>query len=198
MTHQPISDAALDQIFRAARTQNAWLDQPVSETLLRAIYELVALGPTSANSNPTRIVFVTSAAGKQRLAPHLSETNRAKSMKAPAIAIIGYDLKFYDRIPHLFPHAPQAREWFAKSEKLAEATAFRNSSLDGAYFIIAARALGLDTGPMSGFNNAGIDQEFFADTDVKSNFICAVGHGDPAAVFERLPRLSFEEACQIV
>ncbi len=198
MPHAPISDAALDQIFRQARTQNAWLDTPVSETLLRAIYELVALGPTTANSNPTRIVFVTTEEGRKRLAPHLSEGNRAKTMKAPATAIIGYDLKFYDKLPQLFPHNPGAREWFSGSEELAEKTAFRNSSLEGAYFIIAARALGLDTGPMSGFNNAGVDQEFFAGTSIKSNFICAIGHGDPAAVFPRSPRLSFEEACRIV
>lgn len=196
--HAPISDSALDQIFRTARTQNAWLDTPVSDTLLRAVYELVALGPTTANSNPTRIVFVKTEEGKQRLAPLLSEGNRAKTMKAPVTAIIGYDTKFFEKLPQLFPHNPGSREWFAHNEQLAEATAFRNSSLDGAYFIIACRALGLDTGPMSGFNNAGVDAEFFAGTTIKSNFICAIGHGDPKAVFPRSPRLSFEEACQIV
>lgn len=198
MTHAPISDAALDQIFRTARTQNAWLDTPVSDTILRAIYELVALGPTTANINPSRIVFVKTDEGKARLAPLLSEGNRAKTLKAPVTAILGYDTKFYDKIPQLFPHNPGARDWFAHSAEVAEKTAFRNSSLEGAYFIIAARALGLDTGPMSGFDNAGVDAAFFAGTDIKSNFICAIGHGDPAAVLERLPRLSFEEACQIV
>lgn len=198
MTHTPLPDAALDQIFRTARTQNAWLDTPVSDTLLRAVYELVALGPTTANSNPTRIVFVKTDEGKARLAPLLSETNRAKTMKAPVTAIIGYDVKFYDRIPELFPHNPGAREWFAHNEQLAEMTAFRNSSLDGAYFIIACRALGLDTGPMSGFNSVAVDKEFFGGTTIKSNFICAIGHGDPSAVFPRLPRLTFEDACQIV
>ena len=198
MIHQPLPDASLDQIFRAARTQNAWLDTPVSETMLRAVYDLMRWGPTSANISPARIVFVTTPEGKARLSPFLSGNNRAKTMKAPAVAIIGHDLKFYDKIPQLFPHAPEAREWFAHDEKVAETTAFRNSSLQGAYFIIAARALGLDCGPMSGFDNAGVDAAFFAGTDTKSNFLCSVGFGDPAAVMGRLPRLSFEEACQIL
>ena len=195
---QPLPDASLDQIFRAARTQNAWLDTPVSETLLRAIYDLMRFGPTSANCSPARLIFVTTPEGKARLAPLLSEGNRAKTLKAPAVAIIGHDLKFYDKIPQLFPHNPGARQWFSGSAELAKTTAFRNGTLQGAYFMVAARALGLDCGPMSGFDNAGVDKEFFAGSDVKSNFICAIGHGDPSAIFERSPRLSFEEACQIV
>lgn len=195
--HSPLPDASLDQIFRDARTQNAWTDAPVSETLLRAVYDLMRLGPTSANCSPARIVFVTSDAGKQRLAPHLSAGNRDKTLKAPAVAIIGHDMKFYDRIPELFPHNPGAREWFANDPKVAETTAFRNGTLQGAYFMIAARALGLDCGPMSGFSNDGVDAAFFAGTDIKSNFLCAVGHGDPSALFPRSPRLSFEDACQI-
>jgi 3-hydroxypropanoate dehydrogenase len=197
-THQPLPDASLDQIFRTARTQNAWTDTPVSETLLRAVYDLMRFGPTSANCSPARIVFVTTPEGKARLLPHLSGNNSAKTAKAPAVAIIGHDMKFYDKIPQLFPHAPEAREWFANDAKVAEMTAFRNGTLQGAYFMIAARSLGLDCGPMSGFNNAGVDAEFFAGTDIKSNFLCSVGHGDPAAVFPRSPRLSFEEACQLV
>jgi 3-hydroxypropanoate dehydrogenase len=196
MSHQPLPDAALDQLFRTARTQNAWTDAPVSETMLRAVYDLMRMGPTSANCSPARIVFVTSEAGKAKLAPFLSGNNRAKTMKAPAVAIIGHDMKFYDQIPRLFPHAPGAREWFT-APAVAEATAFRNGTLQGAYFMLAARALGLDCGPMSGFDQAGVDAAFFAGTDIKSNFLCSVGIGDPSAIFERGPRLSFEEACSI-
>lgn len=196
--HQPLPDASLDQIFRTARTQNAWTDAPVSETLIRAIYDLMRMGPTSANCSPARFVFLTSEEGKARVAPHLSASNREKSMKAPVIAIIGHDLKFYDKIPQLFPHNPGARDWFAHDAKVAETTAFRNGTLQGAYFMIAARSLGLDCGPMSGFDVAGVDQEFFAGTDIKTNFICTIGVGDPSAIFERSPRLSFEEACQIL
>jgi 3-hydroxypropanoate dehydrogenase len=196
--HQPLPDASLDQIFRDARTQNAWTDAPVSETMVRAIYDLLRFGPTSANCSPARFVFVTSEEGKQKVGAHMSATNRAKSLAAPVIAIIGHDLKFYDKIPQLFPHNPGAREWFANDAKVAETTAFRNGTLQGAYFMIAARSLGLDCGPMSGFNNAGVDADFFAGTDIKSNFICTIGIGDPSAIFARSPRLSFEEACQIV
>ena len=198
MTHQPLSDAALDQIFRAARTQNAWTDAPVSETMLRAVYDLARLGPTAANASPARFVFLTSPEAKQRLSPYLSEGNRAKTMKAPAVVIIANDAAFYEKIPQLFPHAPAAGDWFASDPKGAEVSAMRNGSLQGAYFIVAARALGLDCGPMSGFDNAGVDREFFAGTSIRSNFICAVGIGDPAAVFPRLPRLSFEDACQVL
>ncbi len=193
----PLPDASLEQIFRAARTQNAWTDKPVSATLLQAVYDLMKYGPTSANCSPARIVFVTSEEAKARLKPFLLPGNVAKVMTAPATAIIGHDLKFYDRIPQLFPHNPGAREWFAPNPALAETTAFRNGTLQGAYFMIAARALGLDCGPMSGFDNAGVDREFFAGTDVRSNFICAIGYGDPSALFPRSPRLAFDEACRI-
>ena len=198
MSHQPLPDASLDQLFRTARTQNAWTDAPVSDTMLMAIYDLMRMGPTSANCSPARFVFVTKDEGKAKLSPHLSSGNRAKTMKAPAVAIIGHDMKFYDQIPKLFPHAPGAREWFTGSEDMIKTTAFRNGSLQGAYFMLAARALGLDCGPMSGFDNAGVDAAFFAGTDIKSNFICAIGIGDPSAIFERSPRLAFEEACKIV
>ena len=197
MTHQPLPDATLDQIFRNARSQNGWKETPVSETLLRAVYDLARMGPTSANSSPARFVFCVSDEAKGRLAALASETNKAKIMAAPVTAIIGHDLKFYDRIPELFPHNPGARDWFASSETLAETTAFRNGSLQGAYLMIAARALGLDCGPMSGFDNAKVDEAFFTGTSVKSNFICSFGEGDPAKLFERSPRLAFEDACRI-
>jgi 3-hydroxypropanoate dehydrogenase len=196
MTHEPLPDASLDQIFRTARTQNGWLDKPVSETLLRAVYDLMRFGPTSANCSPARIVFVRTPEGKKRLEPFLSGNNKEKTMQAPACAIIGHDLKFFEEIPRLFPHAPEAKNWFSAPE-VAQPTAFRNGTLQGAYFMIAARALGLDCGPMSGFDNAGVDKEFFAGTDIKSNFLCNVGYGDTSKLFPRSPRLSFEEACQI-
>jgi len=196
MSHA-INDEALDILFREARTQNKWLDKPVSPALLMAVYDLMRWGPTSANISPARIVFVTSKEAKERLKPHLSEANRAKTMSAPVTAIIGYDLDFARHVPKLFPHAPGAKDWF-KDPKFAEVAASRNGSLQGAYFMIAARALGLDCGPMSGFDNAGVDREFFAGTAIKSNFICALGHGDPAGLFPRSPRLSFDEACKIL
>jgi 3-hydroxypropanoate dehydrogenase len=192
-----LSDEDLDLIFRTARTQNKWQDKPVSNTLLMAVYDLMRWGPTSANISPARIVFVTSPEAKERLKPHLSEGNRAKTMSAPVTAIIGYDLDFPEHMPRLFPHAPGAKTWFA-DPAFAETAAFRNGSLQGAYFIIAARALGLDCGPMSGFDNAGVDKAFFAGTKVKSNFICSLGYGDPAGLFPRSPRLGFDEACKIL
>jgi 3-hydroxypropanoate dehydrogenase len=195
--HHAIPDDALDQLFRSARTQNKWLDKPVSETLIHALYDLLRMAPTSANSSPARFVFVTSAAGREKLKPFVLPNNVAKVMTAPVTAIIGYDLAFHDRLPTLFPHA-DARSWFAGNERLSETTAFRNSSLQGAYLIMAARALGLDCGPMSGFDNDGVDKAFFAGTKIKSNFICCIGYGDPSGVFPRSPRLSFDEACQIV
>lgn len=193
--HHALSDDALDQLFRSARTQNKWLDKPVSETLVRALYDLTRMAPTSANSSPARFVFVTSAAGREKLKPFLLPSNVSKVMTAPVTAIIGYDLAFYDNLPVLFPHV-DARSWFVGNDRLAEATAFRNSSLQGAYLIMAARALGLDCGPLSGFDNEGVDKAFFAGTRVKSNFICGIGYGDPSGVFPRSPRLSFEDACQ--
>ena len=194
--HHAISDDALDQLFRGARTQNAWQERPVSETLVRAVYDLLRMGPTSANCSPARFVFVVSAGGRARLMPHLAPGNVKKVETAPLTAIIGHDLKFYERLPELFPHT-DAKSWFAGNEKLSETTAFRNGTLQGAYLIMAARALGLDCGPMSGFNNASVDEEFFPGTSIKSNFICAIGYGNPSAVLPRSPRLTFEDACQI-
>ena len=196
--HAPIADAALDQLFRTARTHTAWLDIPVSDETLRQIYELMKWGPTSGNLCPARIVFVRSAAAKERLRPALAAGNVDKVMSAPATAIVAYDLKFYDRQPTLAPHNPRGRETLAASPALAEATAFRNSSLQGGYFILAARALGLDCGPMSGFDNVKVDEEFFADGQLKSNFLCNIGYGDPSRLRPRQPRLTFDEACSII
>jgi 3-hydroxypropanoate dehydrogenase len=196
MDHHAVNDEALDTIFRRARTQNKWLDKPVSTALLMAVYELMRMGPTSANCSPARIVFAASADAKERLAVHCSPANAPKVRSAPATAIIGYDLDFASYLPKLFPHSPDAKNWFT-DPALEQTTAFRNGSLQGAYFIIAARSLGLDCGPMSGFNNEAVDKAFFAGTRIKSNFICSVGHGDPAGVFGRSPRLSFDEACKI-
>lgn len=195
--HHAISDDALDQLFRTARSQNKWQDRPVSPTLLHALYDLLRMGPTSANSSPARFVFVTTAEGRARLKPHLSPGNVNKVMTAPVTVIVGVDFKFYDKLPQLFPHT-DARSWFAGNERLIETTAFRNGTLQGGYLIMAARAVGLDCGPMSGFSNEGVDREFFAGTSVKSNFICGLGYGDPSGVFARSPRLSFDEACQVV
>jgi 3-hydroxypropanoate dehydrogenase len=197
MDHHAVNDEALDTIFRSARTQNKWLDKPVSNALLMAVYDLMRWGPTSANCSPARIVFATTVEAKERLAKHCSPGNAPKVKSAPATAIMGYDVDFPALLPKLFPHDPTAKSWFADPGH-AERTAFRNGSLQGGYFIIAARALGLDCGPMSGFDNAGVDEEFFAGTRVKSNFICGVGYGDPAGLFGRSPRLSFDEACKIV
>lgn len=193
---EKLASPALDQLFREARTRNAWKLEQLPDSLWRELYDLVKFGPTSANASPARFVFLTSEAAKARIAPYLSEGNRAKSLAAPAIVIIGHDLNFAEQMPKLFPHNPGAKDWFAEP-KLAEVTAFRNGTLQGAYLILAARALGLDAGPMSGFDNAGVDQEFFAGTTIRSNFICALGHGVDTP-FPRSPRLSFEEACQIL
>ena len=193
----PVDDAALDTLFRTARSQNKWLDKPVSTEQLIAIYDLMKWGPTSANSFPARIVFVTSQESKKRLAAVVFEGNRSKVMTAPATAIIGFDSQFYDLLPRLFPHRDM-RSAFVDKPEFAQVSAFRNSSLQGAYFMLAARAIGLDCGPMSGFDNEGVDREFFPGGRVKSNFICAIGYGDPSAVFERLPRPTFSEVCEIV
>lgn len=192
-----LDDAALDLLFRAARTHDGWRDQPVPETLLRAVWDLAKWGPTSANCLPARIVFVTSPEAKARLKPCLMEGNVEKTMAAPATAIIGHDLEFFERLPRLFPHV-DARSWFVGDEALIQATAFRNSSLQGAYFMLAARALGLDCGPMSGFDAAKVEAEFFPGGRVKANFLCNLGHGDPAKLHPRGPRLAFEEVCQVV
>ena len=192
-----LNQDALDQLFVAARTHGDWLDKPVSADLLRAVWDLAKMGPTSANCSPARIVFVVSAKGKARIKPCLDQGNVDKTMAAPATAIIGSDQKFHDRLPELFPHA-DARSWFAGNESLIEATAFRNATLQGAYFIIAARALGLDCGPMSGFDEAAVDAAFFAGTGVKSNFLCNIGYATGAGLFPRSPRLDFDDACSIV
>jgi len=191
-----VDDTSLDLIFRAARTHVAWRDRAVSRELLEAVYDLARLGPTSANCSPMRVVFVCSKAAKERLRPALDEGNVDKTMAAPATAIIGYDLAFYERLPELFPHT-DARSWFAGKDRVIRETAFRNGSLQGAYFIIAARALGLDCGPMSGFDQALVDRAFFAETSVRSNFLCNLGYGDPAALRPRAPRLAFAQACRV-
>ena len=188
---QPLPQESLDQIFRNARSYNGYLDKPVSEADLRAIWDLMKWGPTSVNQLPARLVWCVSQEAKDKLAALSSGTNGEKIRKAPVSVIIGMDEDFHEHLPELFPHA-DARSWFVGSEELRRASAFRNSTLQGAYFIFAARALGLDTGPMSGFDNAGVDAAFFADTpNVKSNFISTLGYGDPAAVFDRLPRPEF-------
>jgi 3-hydroxypropanoate dehydrogenase len=195
----PVLDqSALDQLFDAARTHNVWQSRPVSDELLTRVYNSMRMGPTSGNCSPARIVFVKSQAAKEKLKPALSAGNLNKTMAAPVTAIIGYDLHFYEKMGQLFPHEPTARSWFDKDEKTAFDAAFRNGTLQGAYLMLAARAYGLDCGPMSGFDNAMVDSAFFAGTAVKSNFLCNLGYGDPAKMFPRSPRLSFDEACSII
>ncbi len=191
-----VDDAALDVLFRDARTHFAWQDRPVEEVVLRTAWDLARMGPTSANSLPARIVFVASAEAKAKLKPALIPTNVDKTMAAPVTAIVAYDLAFYEKLPQLFPHT-DARSWFVGRQELIEKTAFRNGSLQGAYFILAARAVGLDCGPMSGFDNAAVDAAFFAGTAIRSNFLCNLGYGDGSKLFARGPRLSFDEACRI-
>lgn len=186
-----------EQLFDHARTHNGFTAEPVSEATLRQLYDLMKWGPTSANSSPARIAFVTTPAAKEKLLACVSAGNAEKTRQAPVTAIVGMDMAFYDHLPTLFPHA-DARSWFAGNPAVIEATAFRNSSLQGAYLIIAARALGLDCGPMSGFDAAKVDAAFWAGTSVKTNFLCNLGHGDPAKLFARNPRLSFEQACRIL
>lgn len=194
----PIESQALDALFLQARTHNAWFDKPVDDALLHRIWDLARMGPTSANCSPMRVVFVKSPEAKARLLPALMEGNRAKALTAPVTAIFGNDSQFFELLPKLFPHT-DARGWFTGPGKEAAAatTAFRNGTLQAAYFMLAARALGLDCGPMSGFDNALVDQEFFAGGRIKSNFICSLGYGDPKGLFPRSPRLEFEEACSI-
>lgn len=193
-----IAETCLSQIFYDARTHNKWQDKPVSNELLKEVYALMRLGPTSANCSPLRILFLRSKEAKERLKPHLSPGNVDKTMLAPATALLAYDLQFYEYLPQLFPFA-DAKSWFEGKHSFAEETAFRNSSLQGAYFIIAARACGLDCGPMSGFSNEGVDKEFFPEGRFKSNFLCNLGHGDPAGLpGPRAPRLSFDEAGKIL
>jgi 3-hydroxypropanoate dehydrogenase len=194
MPSRQLDDAGLDLIFRAARTRNGWQDTPVPEAMFRAVYDLAKWGPTSANCCPGRFVFVRSAEAKERLRPHLIETNVDKTMRAPCCVIVAYDTRFYDLLPKLFP-SRDFRSMFAGNAVLSEETAFRNGSLQGAYFLIAARALGLDCGPMSGFNRVTLDAEFFPDGRWRSNFLCNIGHGTDQNLFPRNPRLDFNEAC---
>jgi 3-hydroxypropanoate dehydrogenase len=196
---QPLDRAALDTLFLEARTHNGWLDRAVDDALLRRVFDLARMGPTSANCSPMRVVFIRSPAAKERLLPALMEGNRAKTMAAPVTAIIGHDTEFYEQLPRLFPHT-DARAWFAgpHNADVAAITAFRNGTLQGAYLMLAARALGLDCGPMSGFDNAMVDRLFFAHGKVKSNFLCNLGYGDPAKLFPRSPRFEFDEVCSIV
>ncbi len=211
MSSHQLDAAGLDLLFREARTHSAWLDRPVSDDLLRQIYDLMKWGPTSANCAPARILFLRTPEAKQRLLPALAPGNVEKTLAAPVTAIIGYDGRFYEQLPKLFPHA-DARAWFANTPELAEVTARRNSSLQGAYFMLAARALGLDCGPLSGFDHARVDHEFFpaeqpppdfeyeyfADSHIKTNFLCNLGYGDPVKLFPRSPRLDFDEACKLL
>lgn len=207
-----LNDDALDILFRKARTYYAWLETPVPDATLREVYDLAKWGPTSANAGPARFVFLRTQEAKERLRPALAPMNVEKVMAAPVSVIVAYDLKFYDRLSKLFPHNPGMQKLFANAPEVVEVTARRNSSLQGAYFMLAARALGLDCGPLSGFDNAKVDeeffaagkpcagceQEFFAEAHVKSNFICNVGYGDPSKLFPRLPRLDFDEACLLL
>jgi len=197
MSDEILSDKSLDQIFREARTRNGWRRQPVSNALKQAVYDLTKFGPTSANCSPARFVFVESDTAKARLLKHVGEGNKKKVEAAPVCVIIAHDMQFYDLLPKLFPHT-DARSWFIGNEQLIAETAFRNGSLQGAYFMIAARALGLDCGPMSGFDKAGVDAEFFSGTNWKSNFLCNIGYGTDENLFPRSPRLAFDEACQVL
>lgn len=189
-----LDEAGLDLLFRQARTQNKWTDQLVSDSEIEALYELVKFGPTSANCSPARFLFLRTHAAKAKLEPALSSGNKAKTLSAPVVVIVAYDPAFYDKLPFLFPHA-DAKPWFTSNEALAQETAFRNGTLQAAYLILAARSLGLDTGPMSGFDNKKVDELFLAEHGWKSNMLINLGHGDPEGLFGRSPRLPFSEAC---
>jgi 3-hydroxypropanoate dehydrogenase len=193
---QPLDDAALDTLFRKARSYNRWTADALPETTLRALYDLLKWGPTSANCSPARFVFVASPEGKEKLLTCVSEGNAIKVQQAPVTAIIGMDEKFYEKVPYLFPHRPEVAAMF-KDPKIGPVHMMRNATLQGGYFILAARSLGLDTGPMSGFSNEKVDAAFFAGTSIKSNFLCALGMGTPEMLFPRSPRLSFEDACRM-
>jgi len=198
MTIHRLADAALDQLLRSARTHNAWSLRPVSDSLLQELYDLYKWGPTSANCSPLRVVFVKSPQAKEKLVACMNPGNVDKTRQAPVTAILAMDMQFYDELPRLFPHAPDARSWFAGKPASIESTAFRNSSLQGGYFILTARALGLDCGPMSGFDADKLNAAFFPDGRWRVNFVCNLGYGDPTALFPRSPRLTFEEACRVV
>ncbi len=195
-----IDDTALDALFRTARTANGFLPEPVTDAQLRQVFDLLRMAPTSGNSQPGRFVFLRSAAARERLRPALSPGNLEKTMAAPMTVIVAHDTLFHEHLPRLFPHNPAAKSWFDGEEKRAgrELAAFRNGTLQGAYFILAARAVGLDCGPMSGFDNAKVDAEFFPDGRFRSNFLCNVGRGDPSKLFARSPRFEFDEVCQVL
>ena len=195
--NNPLSDPALDLLFREARSHNRWLDKPVSDDLLQQVYELAKWGPTAANSAPARFLFIRSEEAKARLKPALAEGNVEKSMTAPVVAVIAMDLEFYEHLPRLFPHT-DAKSWYVGKPEKIQASASLNATLQGAYLMLAARSLGLDCGPMSGFDNAKLDGEFFPEGKVKSLFICAMGYGDAAHIYPRGPRLDFDEACQLL
>ena len=190
-------NVSTEQLFTAARTQNGYLDRPLADDTLRQLYELVKWGPTAANSSPARLAFVRSAEAKATLLGCMNAGNVAKVQQAAGTVVVGMDLEFHDRLPQLFPHV-DARAWFEGKPAVIESSALRNSSLQGGYLILAARALGLDCGPMSGFDAARVDAAFWAGTAVKTNFVCTLGHGDPAKVMPRLPRLAFEDACRLL
>jgi len=198
MTREHLNESGLDLIFRQARSHNAWLPKPVAPELLERLYDLMKMGPTSANSCPVRIIFVTSIEAKEKLKPALSSGNMAKTMSAPVVAIIGYDTKFYELLPELFPHDQTAPKWFDGNAALIQETAFRNGTLQAAYLMIAARSLGLDCGPMSGFDQGKVNSAFWPDGRIKVNFLCNIGYGEDAKVFARSPRLPFEKACQVL
>ncbi|MEQ8823558.1 MAG: malonic semialdehyde reductase [Filomicrobium sp.] len=187
----------LDQLFLEARTHNGWLDKPIDEATLRKLIDLMKMGPTSGNCSPARIYFVTSTQAKQRLKPYLSGNNAEKTMQAPVCAIIGHDMEFYERLPELFPHT-DAKSWFVGDQPKINETAFRNGTLQGAYLMLAARALGLDCGPMSGFDVAGVEKEFFEGTTIRANFLCNIGYGDRSKLHPRSPRLPFEDLAKII
>lgn len=193
-----VEDSALDLLFRAARTHNAWQDRAVPDALLRQAWDLARMGPTSANCSPLRIVFVRGEEAKARLAPCMSSGNRPKTMAAPVTAIFAYDLDFYTKLDRLFPHDRNARSWFEGDPQVVASTAFRNGTLQAAYFILALRALGLDCGPMSGFDVDMLEERFLKDTGWKANFLCNIGYGDPAGLFPRGPRLDFDDVAHIL
>jgi len=190
--------AALDLLFRQARSHNKFTDTPVSDDTLRELHDLLKLGPTSANCSPARYLFLRTPEAKQRLAPALSSGNLEKTMAAPVTVIVAYDPSFYEKLPQLFPHNPDARSWFTSNDSLAATTAFRNGTLQGGYLVLAARALGLDTGPMSGFDNTKVDEEFLSWRGWRSNFLVNLGYGDPSGMFPRSPRLDFDDACVLL
>ena len=193
-----LDDDSLDIMFRVARSHNGWQDRPVTDDQLHQLFSLTQFAPTANNGQPTRLLFVRSAAAKARLAPALAPGNVAKAEAAPVVVIIGYDERFFENFEKVFPHKPEHREKFAANPDKATEAAFRNGTIQGSFLIMAARALGLDTGPMSGFDNAKVDAEFFAGTSIKSNFLCNIGYGDETSLFGRLPRLDFDEICEIM